>query len=498
MLSNIELENFKCFKNTTSIDIKPLTLLCGPNSSGKSSIIKSLLINKQSYDSKYKEPALQLSGNLVDSGIFDDTVFQNQKEDNNSFRIKHTFEINNYKYKSKARFLEKREDFHSFKELESIYNKKGSLDISKYLICVDIECTKNEVKQSKEDDAFMRYLADNYISKYTFFVKAKNQKGSDIRSIDTFIELIITPKKHHISWENLPLDSKEKSKSDSRNCIFAFSGLSIFDIKINEAGWSNCKQELSIIKSIIHIILSQYEGIHFIAPLRNQPEREVFLKSHVEDVGITGENTTSLLARIRNQKVVNNFDYLHSHETELTYKYIIDYWIQKKFNLGKLSITGRNGAISVKLDNHPLADIGFGVSQILPIITQGIYMNRENTLLVEQPEIHLHPKMALQIADFFIESAKTERNMIIETHSDHIVNRIIHRVMENYEELSSLVRIYYVNKTENGDREIIPIDIDPYIGTKIKDECPDFFVQYESETRDIVKTAMSNLIRDKK
>lgn len=132
------------------------------------------------------------------------------------------------------------------------------------------------------------------------------------------------------------------------------------------------------------------------------------------------------------------------------------------------------------------------MSQLLPIITQGIVMDKEQTLMIEQPEIHLHPKMELQMADFLIQMAKSDRNVIVETHSDHIINRLIRRVMEDYS-LNDLIRIYYI---ENNDGESIihnPIEINQYKGTK--EEYENFFTQYTAETGEIIETGLENMMR---
>ena len=74
MLKSISLENYKCFKDETTIDIAPLTVLCGANSSGKSSILKSLLTLKQSVQSNNSEDYLTLNGELADIGNFNDIM----------------------------------------------------------------------------------------------------------------------------------------------------------------------------------------------------------------------------------------------------------------------------------------------------------------------------------------------------------------------------------------------------------------------------------------
>ena len=70
------------------------------------------------------------------------------------------------------------------------------------------------------------------------------------------------------------------------------------------------------------------------------------------------------------------------------------------------------------------ADTGFGLSQILPLIVQGFHGGRADTMIVEQPEIHLNPKLQCVLADFFAALVSLEKAVIVETHSEHLIMRI--------------------------------------------------------------------------
>lgn len=78
-----------------------------------------------------------------------------------------------------------------------------------------------------------------------------------------------------------------------------------------------------------------------------------------------------------------------------------------------------------------LCDVGFGVSQVLPVLTLA-YSSASNVVAIEQPEIHLHPALQAELADVFIESALGERQntFILETHSEHVILRLLRRIRE--------------------------------------------------------------------
>jgi predicted ATPase len=70
-----------------------------------------------------------------------------------------------------------------------------------------------------------------------------------------------------------------------------------------------------------------------------------------------------------------------------------------------------------------LADVGFGVSQALPLVVADVGLPNDSVLLVNQPEVHLHPTGQAQLANYFVDRIK-KRQYIVETHSEYIINRI--------------------------------------------------------------------------
>ena len=110
-----------------------------------------------------------------------------------------------------------------------------------------------------------------------------------------------------------------------------------------------------------------------------------------------------------------------------------------------------------------ITDVGFGISQVLPVIIQGFLSFENSITLIEQPEVHLHPKMQAELADLFIEltsqkknKVKTNKKFIIETHSEYIIKRLRRRISEGKIDYKD-VAIYIVRKNpdENDDSSII-------------------------------------------
>ena len=112
--------------------------------------------------------------------------------------------------------------------------------------------------------------------------------------------------------------------------------------------------------------------------------------------------------------------------------------------LYKVSVSDKNSKY-----NLSLADVGFGYSQILPVILLGLLSNSDSTLLLEQPEIHLHPSSAANLADLFLNFIKDGKRIIVETHSPELINRLRLRVIEN-PKLKDDINIVFVEPSSEG------------------------------------------------
>ena len=135
-----------------------------------------------------------------------------------------------------------------------------------------------------------------------------------------------------------------------------------------------------------------------------------------------------------------------------------------------------------------IADVGFGVSQIFPIVLEGLRMEEGASLLLEQPEIHLHPNLQMEMADYFIALALSQKQVIVETHSDHIVNRLVRRIVEDEtHNLKDLIGIYFIKPSENG-AVYEEINIDDTKG--ITNWPVDFFNQNASESMKIMQAGL--------
>lgn len=114
-----------------------------------------------------------------------------------------------------------------------------------------------------------------------------------------------------------------------------------------------------------------------------------------------------------------------------------------------------------------ITDVGFGISQVLPVMVQCFYVPPNSTILFEQPEIHLHPSVQSHLADLLIEAIHAREDgeprntqLIVESHSEHLIRRVQRRIAE--EELRpEEVAIYFVSQ-KKGVSKIEALQIDEY------------------------------------
>ena len=124
-----------------------------------------------------------------------------------------------------------------------------------------------------------------------------------------------------------------------------------------------------------------------------------------------------------------------------------------------------------------IMDVGYGVSQILPLLVDTI-RSKERTFLLQQPEVHLHPKGQAALANLFAELTKSRgHSFLIETHSDYIVDRMRVCVRKGEIDARDVVILYFA-PDKNGGVKIHPIELDE--GGQIKNPPPgyrDFFIK---------------------
>ncbi len=145
-----------------------------------------------------------------------------------------------------------------------------------------------------------------------------------------------------------------------------------------------------------------------------------------------------------------------------------------------------------------IVEVGFGVSQILPIIAVSLLSPVNSILIFEQPEIHLHPRAEAGLGELFLCLARTGRRILIETHSDHLINRLRRRIAEDENnQFENWVNILFVHPPENGQGARVEKGrIDKY--GQIENWPPSFLAESAKDARAILLAASNKRISERK
>ena len=197
------------------------------------------------------------------------------------------------------------------------------------------------------------------------------------------------------------------------------------------------------------------DSIYYLGPLREYPRREYHWGgSSPEDVGQRGERTVdAILAATRDgetrslgyRKRRKSFQEMIAHwldELGLIHEFSLDE-IAKGTNLYRAMVRTSSSSVPTAL-----TDVGFGVSQVLPALVLLYYVPEGSTVLMEQPEIHLHPSVQSGLADVMLNVAEARNvQIIVESHSEHLMRRLQRRVAEEAASPDD-VKLYFISATE--------------------------------------------------
>jgi len=186
------------------------------------------------------------------------------------------------------------------------------------------------------------------------------------------------------------------------------------------------------------------EDINFISSFRREPQSTYHQKSPSgKTLDKYGEDYVDQILQWEKQKH-KKFQELKSVLQEL----------KLLFSLKSKQLSGGRFELHIKVKRAGLwtllIDVGFGISQLLPIIVADLQLESGSTLFIAQPEIHLHPSAQASLADYFVNQIKKKRKRyIIETHSEYLLNRVRLAIAKRKLEPGD-VSVYYFENTLGG------------------------------------------------
>ena len=248
--------------------------------------------------------------------------------------------------------------------------------------------------------------------------------------------------------------------------------------------------------------------VKYLGPLRDEPKALYPLASNVDptDIGYRGEHT----AAVFDLHKANFVDYIPAKafaepDIELrrqpgrrgstrTLETAVFDWLTYMGVADKL-VTRDRGKLGHELKvttpgtskPHDLTHVGVGVSQVLPILVMCLLAEPDTTIIIEQPELHLHPKVQTLLGDFFLSMALLGKQIIVETHSEYIINRLRFRAAAAPDDrIASQLKIYFAEK-KGGASHFREVNVNQY--GAIMDWPEGFFDQSQAEAEEILRAA---------
>ncbi len=250
----------------------------------------------------------------------------------------------------------------------------------------------------------------------------------------------------------------------------------------------------------------------YVGPLRKSPGSYPETRSNrvPSDVGKRGEFTANLLAKqgdevtglpMPGDRGYTIKDILRSWVTDLGLAADVRVaGIEPRFH-GVYSFLHVDPPNRIEVRPHgldsflPLSSVGVGVSQLLPVLVQCLLAEPGSVILLEQPELHLHPALQQRLTDFFIAMVRSGRQLIVETHSEYMVSRLRRRIVEDADdELLDLAKVIFAERDrETGLTSYREVELSP-LGA-IEDWPAGFFDQAAEEERAIILGGVKKLKR---
>lgn len=466
----------KSFRDSGDIEIKPLTIFVGRNSCGKSSLVRFPVMIAQTFKNKVNTPLL-LFGDMLDYGNYNDVVNKHIQGDM-EFTLSFGREIKRYLLiTERLLFLVNREKdvYGAFDTIEKMKLRvRVSKPDKKMLVkTIQLYVDGNLIFRMEYDDNKYYLQLSNLLEKNNKLYRATTD-SSGIR-FHGFVPLLDVRKivMDFINKQNYSMKWKNQQAQLLDEIAYQFYN-SEDRGKILKKKWYPIWESILIIKAIfdgINRYMDDYaEETTYVGPFRENPKRTYRdSENNYENVGVRGENAGMLLRQDwQNQKrLIKNVS--KWFEESMGYEISID---DISENLYSLVVTSKLNDEEVEKDN--LMDVGFGISQVLPIVTE--LMSEESMLdesernqyrtkknfVIEQPELHLHPAAQAGLADLLANAANLNRSrrIIVETHSEHLIRKLQVLIADpNVPIDNDQVAIYYVEKDERGESFIQKMEI---------------------------------------
>lgn len=607
MLTEWILEDFKAFHGKHTVKLAPLTILCGANSSGKSTLVQSILLAKQTFEFSPEERVIALNGPLVRLGTFSDVLNYDSRQNKelptvglgwtregekvakvssnipywtNEDRLITATILFSFDSPSNgvsgtitelqpalavssvsAEFQSVDETEHSLRFGIARYSGRGrriqysssalESDAPPSFRITQIDTETKEAAQSSWTDAALVSCAPRHFFPYLPIIRfdrntsvanslaadligrrarrrtrttgtpipsmlraiiadaVESGLGNPVRSEEVLSSLFLRPEEEELTLELLAIRIRGLPSSTRR----AFSASLEGKYKeLSEAIYNSLGANKTLGPGRSPKLFEVYDSmesffrfsVKYLGPLRADPSPLYPLQALASptDVGSKGELTAAVL-HLNRLRRVQTLDPLKFEEGSFSDAVAssdnlgdaVVKWL-RYLGVAEDVITSEQGKLGHELrvkthglqEFQDLTNVGVGVSQVLPIIVTCLLAEKGSMTVLEQPELHLHPAVQARLADFFIAMLLTDRQVILETHSEHLIERLRLRIVEDMtNRILDCSRIMFF-ENEGGNVAIRDVNINEF--GALPDWPKGFFDQSQIASEHIVLKAI--------
>ena len=399
-ITRIAVSGYKSLYEECSIEVRTLTILAGVNSSGKSSIMQPLLLLKQTLEATYDPGSLLLDGPNVRFTLIEQLfshILPKIRSNNLIFKIK-------------------------LSDDKEVTNK-----IIKNLNKIEIQQTEYTIS------------GENFIVKNQINTEEVERILRQIKKIG----LTPIPDNSEL-WKIVKL-------MPLKNRCFVDLGFLLLQSFMPQS-WINLLDLAEPFKKSI------FQLIH-VPGLRGNPERTYKTTAVQGEFPGTFENYVASIVNYWKEKKDQRLEKLGSMLATLGLTWKVDAKqiddTQVELLVGRLPRSSKGGA----RDMVSIADVGFGVSQVLPVLVALLVAEPGQLVYLEQPEIHLHPRAQAALAEILAEAANRDVRVVVETHSDLLLRRVQSLVAEGTISPEK-VKLHWFERQDNGMTTVKSADLD--------------------------------------
>lgn len=422
MLRSLKFTNFKSWSDA-NLACGSITGVFGTNSSGKTSLIQFLLMLKQTKDATDRALSLELNGDLVQLGTIKDVIHRHDEtlaiSWSISFRVPSAISVSDASGKK-----------------ASVATKSNKLTLK----------SKVSVQKRGPVSEAISYRVGGM--KFSLALRGQDSNQFELKSstVDDVSEVFSFVRTKGRPWM-LPGPVKSYAFPDQARTYF---------------------QNAAFLADLEAAYEAEMDNIYYLGPLREFPKRDyLWARSRPSDVGQRGEKAIdAILAATEGGEMRNLRPKAHLKP----FQEMIAYWLKQMGLIETFTVSeiaeGSNrwqAKVTTKAGSSEvlLTDVGFGVSQVLPVVTLLQYVPEGSTVILEQPEIHLHPLAQAGLADVIIQAATHRKvQVILESHSEHLLLRLQRRIAEEVVS-SDDVKLYFCD-APRGISDLTPLELDSY------------------------------------